>query len=159
MHRYIINRILLMIPTLLGVAIISFVLLRMVPGDIVLLKLAGDGGRVDEARAPAGAREARARQADRAAVLDWIAGAVRLDFGLSMWTGRPIIDEIALRLELSLQLTIMASIIATLLALPLGRAGRAEAGYLGRLRHPAVQHRAGWRCRASGSASSRSWCC
>ena len=48
MQRYIISRILLMIPTLLGVAIISFALLRMVPGDIVTLKLAGDGGRVDE---------------------------------------------------------------------------------------------------------------
>ena len=33
MHRYVINRILLMIPTLLGVALITFVLLRMVPGD------------------------------------------------------------------------------------------------------------------------------
>jgi len=37
-----------MIPTLLGVAIISFVLLRMVPGDIVIAQAAGDGGQVDE---------------------------------------------------------------------------------------------------------------
>jgi peptide/nickel transport system permease protein len=120
MHRYVINRILLMIPTLLGVAIISFVLLRMVPGDIVLLKLAGDGGRVDEAvlqqeRAKLGLDKPMHQQ-----FLTWIAGAVRLDFGQSMWTGRPIVDEIALRLELSLQLTMMASFIATLLALPLG---------------------------------------
>src|SRR5687767_9539563 len=104
-----------MIPTLFGVALISFVLLRMVPGDIVLLKLAGDGGRVDEVvlqqeRAKLGLDKPIAQQ-----FLSWIAGAVRLDFGLSMWTGRPIVDEIALRLELSLQLTIMASIIATLL--------------------------------------------
>ena len=48
MQRYIVNRILLMIPTLFGVAIITFVLLRVVPGDVVLLKLAGDGGRVEE---------------------------------------------------------------------------------------------------------------
>src|SRR5215204_2457359 len=120
MHRYIIKRILLMIPTLLGVAIISFVLLRMVPGDIVLLKLAGDGGRVDEAllqqeRAKLGLDKPIPQQ-----FLSWLAGAVRLDFGLSMWTGRPIVDEIALRLELSLQLTIMASVIATILAIPLG---------------------------------------
>jgi peptide/nickel transport system permease protein len=52
--------------------------------------------------------------------LDWMAGAVRFDFGLSMWTGRPIIQEVAIRLELSLQLAIMASIIATLFAIPLG---------------------------------------
>ena len=120
MHRYIISRILLMIPTLLGVAIITFVLLRMVPGDIVLLKLAGDGGRVEESvlqqeRAKLGLDKPMAQQ-----FVDWLLGAMRLDFGLSMWTGRPIIHEVAIRLELSLQLTIMASIIATLLAIPLG---------------------------------------
>ena len=120
MHRYIINRLLLMIPTLFGVAVITFVLLRMVPGDVVLLKLAGDGGQVDPAtlqqeRARLGLDKPMAQQ-----FADWILGAAHLDFGLSMWTGRPIIQEIAIRLELSLQLTIMASIIATLFAIPLG---------------------------------------
>jgi peptide/nickel transport system permease protein len=52
--------------------------------------------------------------------VEWLGGAVRGDFGLSMWTGRPIVQEIAIRLELSLQLTIMASVIATLFAVPLG---------------------------------------
>src|SRR5260370_6207546 len=120
MQRYIINRVLLMIPTLFGVAIITFVLLRVVPGDVVLLKLAGDGGRVEES----------VLQAERARLgldkpiplqfVDWTLGALHFDLGLSMWTGRPIIQEVAIRLELSLQLTIMASIIATVLAIPLG---------------------------------------
>ena len=109
-----------MIPTLFGVAIITFVLLRIVPGDIVLLKLAGDGGRVDEAVL----QQERARLGlDKPIPLqfvDWTLGAIRFDFGVSMWTGRPIIQEVGTRLELSLQLTIMASIIATLLAIPLG---------------------------------------
>src|SRR5919204_5767254 len=120
MYRYVINRILLMIPTLLDVALITFVLLRMVPGDIVLLKLAGDGGQVDENVL----RQERARlgldQPIAVQFVQWVAGAVHGDFGLSMWTGRPIVQEVAIRLELSLQLTIMASIIATLLAVPLG---------------------------------------
>jgi peptide/nickel transport system permease protein len=119
-HRYVINRLLLMLPTLLGVALITFVLLRMIPGDIVLLKLAGDGGRVD----PAVLEQERARLGlDRPVAqqfVEWIVGAAHFDFGLSMWTGRPIIQEVGIRLELSLQLAIMASIIATLLALPLG---------------------------------------
>jgi peptide/nickel transport system permease protein len=120
MHRYIINRILLMIPTLFGVAMITFVLLRIVPGDVVLLKLAGDGGRVEESvlqqeRARLGLDKPIPQQ-----FVDWTLGAMRFDFGLSMWTGRPIVHEVAIRLELSLQLTIMASIIATLLAVPLG---------------------------------------
>src|SRR6266545_6387631 len=99
MHRYVINRILLMIPTLFGVALITFVLLRMVPGDIVVLKLAGDGGRVDETvlqqeRAKLGLDKPIALQ-----FVDWIWGAMRFDFGLSMWTGRPITQEIGIRLE------------------------------------------------------------
>jgi peptide/nickel transport system permease protein len=119
-HRYIINRILLMIPTLLGVAIITFVLLRVVPGDIVLLKLAGDGGRIDESvlqqeRARLGLDKPIALQ-----FVDWTLGAMHFDFGLSMWTGRPVVEEVGIRLELSLQLMIMASIIATVLAIPLG---------------------------------------
>ncbi len=120
MTRYIINRLLLMIPTLLGVAIISFVLLRAVPGDIVLLKLAGDGGQVSDAVLQAERARLGLNKPMHEQFLDWIVGAARLDFGLSMWTGRPIMHEVAIRLELSLQLTIMATIIATLLAVPLG---------------------------------------
>jgi peptide/nickel transport system permease protein len=50
----------------------------------------------------------------------WIWGIVRLDFGISMWTGRPITYEIKIRLELSLQVAIMATFFATLIAIPLG---------------------------------------
>ena len=44
MLAYIVRRLLLMIPTLLGVAVLVFFLLRIVPGDIVEIKLRGDGG-------------------------------------------------------------------------------------------------------------------
>ena len=42
------------------------------------------------------------------------------DLGQSMWTGRPIVEEIGLRFELSLQVAIMATVTATALAIPLG---------------------------------------
>ena len=45
---------------------------------------------------------------------------VTFDFGTSMWTGRPVAEEIAIRLELSLQIAIMATIIAVLIAIPMG---------------------------------------
>src|SRR5919204_4204669 len=120
MHQYVVRRIVLMVPTLLGVALITFVLLRMVPGDIVLLKLAGDGGRVDEAVLQAERAKLGLDKPLPVQFVEWVAGASHLDFGLSMWTGRPIGQEVAIRLELSLQLTVMASIIATLFAIPLG---------------------------------------
>jgi peptide/nickel transport system permease protein len=120
MQRYVISRLLLMIPTLLGVAIITFILLRMVPGDVVQLKLMGEGGNV----APEVVQAERARLGLDKPLLqqffEWIFGALRFDFGISMWTGRPIIQEVLIRLELSVQLTIMATLIATILAVPMG---------------------------------------
>src|SRR6266540_2222074 len=48
MLRYTLNRLLLMIPTLLGVAVLVFFMLRIVPGDVVEVKLRGDGGNVSQ---------------------------------------------------------------------------------------------------------------
>lgn len=120
MLRYIINRLLLMIPTLLGVAVLVFLMLRMMPGDIVELKLLAEGGSVS----PETLQVERARLGlDKSMWLqfvDWIIGLCTLDFGISMWTGRPVIDEISSRLGLSMQVAIMATILATFIAIPLG---------------------------------------
>ncbi|MCL4767469.1 MAG: ABC transporter permease [Hyphomicrobiaceae bacterium] len=120
MLRYTINRILLMIPTLLGVAVLVFVLLRLMPGDIVELRFLMDGGQVSP--------EVLAQERTRLGLdkplwqqfVDWMSGLMVGDFGVSMWTGRPVWDEIASRLELSMQVAIMATILATLIAIPLG---------------------------------------
>jgi peptide/nickel transport system permease protein len=120
MLRYIINRILLMIPTLLGVAILVFILLRLMPGDIVELRFLAEGGQVSPEviaaeRARLGLDKPVWRQFG-----DWMTGIFVGDFGISMWTGRPVIEEISSRLQLSLQVAVMATILATLLAVPLG---------------------------------------
>jgi len=109
-----------MIPTLLGVAVLVFLLLRVAPGDIVMLKYAGTGAfapqeALDQERAQLGLDKPLWEQFVR-----WIWGIVRLDFGNSMWTGRAITEEIRIRLELSLELAIMATVVAVLLAIPLG---------------------------------------
>ena len=48
MYQYIIKRLLLVIPTLFGAAVLVFLLLRLIPGDICDMRLAGEGGLVDE---------------------------------------------------------------------------------------------------------------
>jgi peptide/nickel transport system permease protein len=120
MLRYTAKRILLMVPTLIGVAILVFVLLRLAPGDIVELKLLGEGGQVS----PEALATERARlgldKSHWLQFVDWMTGLVVGDFGISMWTGRPVIDEIASRLGLSLQVAIMATLLATAIAIPLG---------------------------------------
>ena len=122
MLRYTINRLLLMIPTLIGVAVLVFFMLRVVPGDIVEVKLRGDGGSVSQETIE---MERKRLGLDRPLVVqfgDWMVGMATLDFGKSMWTERPVIEEIAIRLELSLQVAIMATLIAVLLAIPMGTA-------------------------------------
>ena len=120
MGRYILKRLLLMIPTLFGVAVLVFFMLRVAPGDIVELKYAGSGTfapkeALERERAQLGLDKPLAQQ-----FAVWMAGIVRLDFGHSMWTGRPIIDEIKIRLELSVQLALMATLVAIILSVPLG---------------------------------------
>src|SRR5437870_3165522 len=109
-----------MIPTLLGVAALIFLLLRVVPGDIVEIKYAGAGVYAPK---EALARERAQLGLDKPLLHqfgDWIWGIARLDFGNSMWTGRPITHEISIRLELSIELALMATFIAVLLSVPLG---------------------------------------
>ncbi|HYA31034.1 MAG TPA: ABC transporter permease [Acidobacteriota bacterium] len=120
MVQYIFKRLLLMIPTLFGVALLVFFLLRVAPGDIVELKYAGSGTfapkeALDRERAQLGLDKPLVQQ-----FAVWIAGVVRFDFGTSMWTGQPITDEIKIRLELSLQLALMATLVAVLIAIPCG---------------------------------------
>jgi peptide/nickel transport system permease protein len=120
MSQYILKRLLLMIPTLLGVALLVFLLLRVAPGDIVELKYAGSGTfapkeALDRERAQLGLDKPVAQQ-----FVSWISGVVRFDFGASMWTGQPITQEIKVRVELSLELAVMATLVAMLLAIPLG---------------------------------------
>jgi len=119
--RYILKRLLAMIPTLLGVAILIFLLLRVVPGDVVEARFMTQGSQflsqelMDIERKKLGLDQPMWQQ-----FTTWMGGLARLDFGVSMWTGGAIGEEIKLRFALSLQLALMASTIATLLAIPLG---------------------------------------
>ena len=121
MGSYIFKRLAAMIPTLLGVAVLIFVLLRVVPGDVVEARYLAQGSQfvsqdlMNQERAKLGLDKPLWQQ-----FTSWMGGLVRLDFGVSMWTGAPISEEIRLRFALSLQLALMASCIATLLAIPLG---------------------------------------
>jgi peptide/nickel transport system permease protein len=121
MASYILKRLLAMIPTLLGVAILIFLLLRVVPGDVVEARyLTGEGQFTSQELMDFERKKLGLDQPLWKQFADWMWGLARLDLGTSMWTGSPITEEIELRFALSLQLAIMATIVATLLAIPLG---------------------------------------
>ena len=120
MYQYIAKRLLLVIPTLFGAAVLVFLLLRLIPGDICDMRLAGEGGLVDEetlntCRVAMGIDKSLWLQ-----FVDFIWGFIRFDLGISMWTGQPISYEIGLRFHLSLQVAIMATVASIIIAIPLG---------------------------------------
>jgi peptide/nickel transport system permease protein len=120
MHRYIVKRILLIIPALLGSALFVFLLMRLVPGDVCELRLGSESTFIDEQAIQLCRERLGLTKPLPVQFLDWIWGFPRLDFGESMWTGRPVLYEIGLRFQLSLQVAIMATVTAIIIAIPLG---------------------------------------
>ena len=120
MLGYIANRLLLAIPTLLGVATVTFFMLHVLPGDAVETMLRAEGGNptVEVVAAE------RARLGLDRPVLEqyvgFLGGMAVGDLGSSYWTGKPVVEEIALRLPVTLEVAVLSMLIAIAIALPLG---------------------------------------
>ena len=117
MRQYVIKRLLLVVPTLLLISIIVFSLNHMLPGDVVVLMF--------EEKAYAKDLEAlRAKLGlDRPLYIQyfsWIGQVMGGDLGESLWTKRPVLEEIMRRLPVSLKLGAMAIVVALCIALPIG---------------------------------------
>ena len=118
MLRFLLKRLALTVPTFVALMFVTFMMIRLVPGDPVEVRL-GERGISPERHAQL-IHEMGLDQPVWKQFATWIAGVARLDFGTSMWTGSPIWDEIKLRFALSLQVAIMATLVAVTLAVPLG---------------------------------------
>lgn len=129
MKKYVLKRILYLIPTVFIVSIIIFIMIRMIPGDIVDL-MASDMGmanQMDKAEIEhrLGLDEPLLIQYGR-----WIgilpneegrfSGIFQGDFGNSLWTGTPIMQSVKDRLPVTLELGILGFIFAHLISIPLG---------------------------------------
>jgi peptide/nickel transport system permease protein len=117
---YIIRRLLLVIPTLIGVAVAVFFLIRVMPGDVVVVKLRADGANVSDEMIEAERKRLGLDKPLYAQFADYMVGLAHLDLGKSLWTGESVNKEIGLRVPVSFQIAVMASIIAVLIAIPLG---------------------------------------
>ena len=120
MHKYLVKRMLMMIPTLIGAGIFIFFLLRLIPGDVCLARLGGQGGFFDQAAIDQCKASFGLDQPLMIQFVDWFVNFFTFDFGISMWTEQPVIHEVGLRFELSLQIALMATLISILIAIPLG---------------------------------------
>ena len=99
-------------PTLLGAATLVFILMRLIPGDICLVRL-GSGGTSFTAQAlDACHAEIGIDRPWIVQFVEFLWGLVRFDFGTSMWSGKPVIAEIATRFPVSLEVAVLATVIA-----------------------------------------------
>lgn len=125
MPSYLIKRLLLVIPTLLGISIVSFVIIQLAPGDPATLRLGNAGqGISDQALAEKIIEETRALygldQPIHIQYWRWLTRILTLDFGYSLRDQRPIMEKLMERIPISLQLSGLSLFFAYLISIPLG---------------------------------------
>jgi peptide/nickel transport system permease protein len=116
---YVVRRLLLMLVTLFGVSIVIFVLLRIVPGNIVDILFAA-AGYVDPADKVHLERELGIDQPLAVQYARWIGGLLHGDLGYSYVSEKPAIDEILPRLPITGRLAGLALAFSALIGIPLG---------------------------------------
>ena len=123
MQVYVVHRLLLFVPTLLGASLLIFVLMRLVPGDIAQILVYQTGSEQSSVQ------EKQIKQIRTELGLDkpllvqyvtWLGNAVRLDFGESYSQRRPVRDILLERFPRSMELAVLTMGLAMLWAIPLG---------------------------------------
>jgi peptide/nickel transport system permease protein len=116
---YLIRRFLLMLLTLFGMSVLIFVLLRVVPGNIVDI-LFDSAGYVDPAQKSQLEKELGLDQPIVTQYLSWINGLLRGDLGYAYVSEKPAIDEILPRIPVTAKLAVLALVFSVLFGVPLG---------------------------------------
>lgn len=119
MLRYILRRLLMLIPTLIGMSLLIFLMLRLLPGDIIDI-IAGTDAQMDQA--------ARDRLTESMGLSDplpiqyakWLVDILQGDPGNSLRSGRPVTELLGRALPITLELGFLAVVMASLVAIPLG---------------------------------------
>jgi peptide/nickel transport system permease protein len=116
---YIARRLVLMLVTLIGISIVIFVLLRIVPGNIVDILFAA-AGYVDPSDKASLERELGLDQPIVVQYLHWIGGLLRGDLGYSYVSEKPALDEILPRIPITARLAGLALLFSAAIGIPLG---------------------------------------
>lgn len=119
MSTYLVKRFLLMLLTLIGISIIIFVMLRMMPGNIVDIMF-DSAGFVDPAEKANIERELGLDLPIPVQYFNWISGLMRWELGFSYVSEMPAIDELGPRIPITAKLAVLSLFFAVLFGLPLG---------------------------------------
>lgn len=119
MIAFILRRLALLIPVLLGVSLITFTLVRLIPGDATLLAIG-----VDQRTTPEQVEIIRKSygldQPQPVQYVKWLGKVVQGDLGTSLRTRRGVVEELRLRLPVTIELSILAALVGTIPALVVG---------------------------------------
>ena len=121
MQTYIARRLLAAIPTFFAVTMVIFVMIRVLPGDIVSLMQENQNaaltkpGAADELRRELGLKDSIPVQ-----YFHWMSGFIRGDLGKSPWSGRPVFEEAIRRAPTTLELALVTMAVATTLGIVAG---------------------------------------
>ncbi|HEX4141026.1 MAG TPA: ABC transporter permease [Candidatus Methylacidiphilales bacterium] len=131
MTTYILRRLLLLIPTLVGITLLTYLLVRAAPGNAALIR--GGGGALGGHAMTAEAREqiTKLLGLDKPPIVaygDWLWHLLHLDLGQSFVDHRPVADKIRERLPLTLTLMGSSLVLSYLIAIPLGVAAAIKRG-------------------------------
>lgn len=119
MRVYCLKRLALVAPMFLGSTLLIFVLMRLLPGDVVDQLIGLEGTLAGEARATL--RRLLGLDAPlHIQYVRWLGELARLDLGVSLRTSQPVRDAILQRLPVTVELAILAVLLSALIALPLG---------------------------------------
>lgn len=117
MSRYALRRLVLLVPTLFLVTLLVFSIIRLLPGNIVVLMMSEQGYASDRAKLE---QMLGLDQPFYWQYFSYIGKAFRGDLGVSFWTREPVLDEILRRLPVSVELALLAMFCGLLIALPTG---------------------------------------
>jgi peptide/nickel transport system permease protein len=120
MRTYILRRLIQIVPTVLGITFIVFLMMRSVPGDPVVALL-GDAYTEEDAikaRAEYGLNQPIVVQ-----YVIWLGKLAQGDWGASILTGRPVLQDVMIRLPVTLELVLLSMAVALLIAIPAGIIG------------------------------------
>jgi peptide/nickel transport system permease protein len=119
MAAYVLRRILLAIPTILLVVFMSFMLLRMVPGDLVSIMLAERPYHTEADKAKL-EKELGLDEPIPMQFTKYMFHVVQGDLGESPWTATPVTNELGRRLPITLEFGLLAILCGLFISLPIG---------------------------------------
>lgn len=119
MFRAAVQRLIDLAVVLLGVSVLVFLMIRLIPGDAVAIMLGANSEVTPEAMAALRARVGL-DQPMPVQYVTWLGKVLTGDLGTSLWTGRPIAGEIADHLAPTVELTVLALLIGVSLSVPIG---------------------------------------